>query len=76
MPAGVRAARSATITGFCAFTSMRAPFGHGAESPCRRRVKVSLRNVQLRFSSAMRVFLQAPIGHQQHGHHRRVIAIL
>ena len=33
-PAGVRAARSATITGFCASTSSRAASATAPESPC------------------------------------------
>ena len=42
MPAGVRAARSATMTGFCALTSSRAASATAPESPCGGDVNVSL----------------------------------
>ena len=42
MPAGVRAARSATITGFSADTSSRAASATAPESPCGGVASVSL----------------------------------
>ena len=51
MPARVRAARSATITGFSAATSSFAASATAPESPCGGEVQRQLWNAQLVLSS-------------------------
>ena len=70
MPAGVRAMRSAMITGFSAATSSRATSATAPESPAGGSASVELRDMQLR-AVGNRVFLQLPVGHEDHGHGRR-----
>ena len=70
MPAGVRATRSQTISGFCALTSIFAASAMAAGSPCGGIDRREFRNLQVR---AFRdwIFLQLGIERDENRPHRR-----